>query len=161
MPAPNHLALRIESRQHGIAFRTIRREMHDTVFVGDLGNQRVSRCILCRPQPVDGNNSFDVRAVDLARRKPILVGLRDDEAVGIRLRSRQIDRFIDGGGNYGPVVFVVFVVASRQCDGKTQCERPCRTNTLFSHKLLIRFEKMIRCTKYNDFFISVSFSAIF
>ena len=98
MPAPNHLALRIESRQHGIAFRTIRREMHDTVFVGDFGNQRVSRRILCRPQPVDGNNSFDVRAVDLARRKPILVGLRDDEAVGIRLRSRQIDRFIDGGG---------------------------------------------------------------
>ena len=98
MPAPNHFALRIESRQHGIAFRTIRREMHDTVFVGDLGNQRVSRCILCRPQPVDGNNSFNIRAVDLARRKPILVGLRDDEAVGIRLRSRQIDRFIDGGG---------------------------------------------------------------
>ena len=102
MPAPNHLALRIESRQHGIAFRTIRREMHDTVFVGDLGNQRVSRCILCRPQPVDGNNSFDIRAVDLARRKPILVGLRDDEAVGLRLRSRQIDRFIDGGGTTGP-----------------------------------------------------------
>lgn len=161
MPAPNHLALRIESRQHGIAFRTIRREMHDTVFVGDLGNQRVSRCIF-----VDHSQSTET-IPSTSEPSTLRVANRYSSA-SVTMKqlayASEAVKSIDsstGGGNYGPVVFVVFVVASRQCDGKTQCERPCRTNTLCSHKLLIRFEKMIRCTKYNDFFISVSFSAIF